>query len=148
MNQDKIAGIFFRLDNQNPSKSKLVIWYQMDRFRDRYEVRRLSRNWNEIDIVRDLIRLLDAHYPKFLERFAMVDEKNLKNTPHRIRRYFSKTQLELYPRHDQEFAKKYSDNYKDYWVATNIGCPEIKTIIREMCEACEIKFGSIAQLEL
>jgi hypothetical protein len=148
MNRQEVAGVFVRVEGQKPKEPKLVIWYRLDRFRDLYDVRRLSRRWGKIDMVRDLLALLDGEFPAFLERVAEMDESHRRKNSHRRRRYISKNQSELYPGHDQAFAKRYSEPYKEYWIATNIGSHEIRQLICEMCEACKITFGSIPQLEL
>jgi hypothetical protein len=145
METGKIAGVF--VNDLEGREAKLVIWYQDGRFHDSYDVRRLCHGFDEIDVVRYLIKHLAEANPDFLERLAVVDERERNNSkPRRIRRYFSKHQLELYPNHGRQFAEGHSEEYRGLWIANNIGAREIRQMVKEMCDACKIKFLSAADL--
>jgi hypothetical protein len=142
MGDNPIIGIYLRAHGYNP---KYIIKRKTGPSQDRYDV---YRPWDKIDIVRDLIQLLEKEIKDFLPKYSAVDEKYYKSSSHRVRRYISKERKELYPTQDEKFMKTYSYSIKGYWVGTNIGAREITQYVREMCEACEIEFGTISEIKL
>ncbi len=141
MSKNLISGIYLRASGQEP---KLVVKRKVGPFQDQYDV---SRPWDKIDIVRDLVKLLEKECEGFLEKFVKVDEKHYKTSSHRVRRYIAKNRADLYPTKDEEFTKSHSFSHKGYWIGTNIGAKEITQYVREMCEACDISFGSCSEIK-
>ena len=132
-----ISGIFVRPEGQ---EGKVAIRTRLSRFHDSYDVQRLCREFDEIDIVRHLIKTLAEAFPDFVENVLFVDERERKNNPHRSRRYFAKRQSELYPKKEIEFAREHSEQLCGLWIANNVGAKEIRQMVKEMCDACEIEF--------
>jgi len=142
MSAKQITGIYLRVSGYEP---KFLIKRKVGPFHDQLDV---FRPWEKIDIVRELIKLLDKEFEDFLKKFAAVDEKHYKNSSHRTRYYITKDINKLYPTKDEKFTKEHSFSYKDYFVGTNIGAKEIMQYVREMCEACDISFGSCSEIKL
>ena len=137
MNNKKITGIYtsIRAYEQKPI---LVVKRKIDYSQDQYNVYhpRYKR-----DIVNLLIEILYKEFDGFLEKFCEVDKIHYDRSPHRLRRYISKNKNDLYQRNDT-FIKKHSFNYEGYYIGINIGTKEIKKYVIEMCESCNIKYGS------
>lgn len=144
METSKVAGVF--INNLEGREAKLVVWYQDGRFHDSYDVRRLCRGFDEIDVVRYLVQHLGEANPNFVERLVAVDERERNSNPRRNRRYFSKLRSELYPNQDRQFTEAHSEECKGLWIANNIGAREIRQMVKEMCDACKIKFLASADL--
>ena len=142
MPKKELTGIFLSVYG---SSAKYALRHKISPFHEQYDV---YRPWEKIDIIRDLVKFLDKEFDDFLEKFTEVDMKHYKKSPHRSRHYISKERASLYPDKDETFCKRFSYSYKGYWIATNIGAKEITQYVREMCEACNVTFGSWADLKL
>ena len=142
MTSREITGIFV---SAHKLEAKYAIRRKVSPFHERYDV---HKPWNKIDVVRSLVKLLDGEFEDFLQRFEAVDTKHYRSNSHRARHYVSSEQEKLYPNKDFEFCKRFSFQYKDRWIATNIGAKEIIQCVREMCEACDVAYGSWADLRL
>ena len=142
MEASKITGIFLSVHGAGP---KYALRRKVGPFHEQYDV---YRPWDKIDIVRELVKLLDAEFEGFLEKFVTVDDKHFRESSHRSRHYISADLASLYPGKNDDFRKKYSFSYKDYWIGTNVGAKEIVQYVREMAEACDVTFAIWSDLKL
>jgi hypothetical protein len=142
MPEKELTGVFLGVHGVG---AKYVLRRKVGPFHDQYDV---YRPWEKIDIVRDLVKLLDREFDDFLEKFAAVDKKHYQKSSQRTRHYISTELTSLYPGKDESFCRQHSFSYKGYWIGTNIGAREITQYVREMCEACNVTFGSWGDLKL
>lgn len=142
MSTKELTGIFLSAHGHSP---KYAIRHKVGPFHEQYDV---YRPWEKIDIIRNLVKLLDKEFDGFLENFAAVDAKHEQQSSHRTRHYIATEITSLYPGKDDAFCRQYSFSYKGYWIGTNIGAKEIVHYVREMCEACNVTFGSWGDLKL
>lgn len=142
MQASKITGIFLSVHGGGP---KYALRRHAGPFHEQYDV---YRPGDKIDIVRELVKLLDAEFEDFLERFVTVDDRHFQESSHRSRHYISTDLNQLYPGKGEEFSKQRSFSYKGYSIGTNVGAKEIVQYVREMAEACDVTFAFWSDLKL
>jgi len=113
--------------------------------KERYDVHRYQ---HKIDAVLDLLFILDGEVEGFLEKFEDVDERCYRGSSHRTRHYVSKDRDNLYPKYSQHLTGEFSRQVGSLWIATNVGLKEMHTIIREACDAADIRMSPFSELKL
>ena len=94
-----------------------------------------------------VIGLLASTRPDFLARLSEIDDRELMNNKHRKRRYFAERKDLLYL-NSPHLEEQYTQEVCGYWVATNFGRKETRTLVQMACQAAEIKCESISTIRL
>lgn len=93
-----------------------------------------------------LFGFLSANNPKFLADLEKLDDTEFLGRKHRSRRYIAKEKDVLYIE-SPHLTDKYAEKYDQYWLATNIGWKEARTIIRMACKAAGLKYGPLSTIK-
>ncbi|MCZ2153393.1 MAG: hypothetical protein LC114_05760 [Bryobacterales bacterium] len=124
-------------------------WREPRRYAVRY---RVGYSHERIDIyhlqsLRDLIshmlkRVADID-PELLAKLDEADDKEFTKSAHRKRRYFAKHRDTLYLQAGH--LQRHSMKVGDYWLATNIGAQEIRSIVRSLADAAEVPLAALSK---
>lgn len=132
----KVLGLYTsRL--RDPTR-RLVIHLQVGPRLERYEV--LAPSTLKEMVLEALSTLTDSD-PNFPSRLEQTDAAEYQRNSYRSRRYFATDRNELYP-NSSHLTTKYSEKFKNFWLATNIGWNESRAILRMASKAAGVKYGA------
>lgn len=99
------------------------------------------------ELTAGVIKLLASTRQDFLTRLSEIDDRELMDNKHRKRRYFAERKDLLYL-NSPHLEEQHTQEVCGYWVATNFGRKETRTLVRMACQAAEVKCESISTIKL
>lgn len=136
----KILGVYTALSR--PPR-RFAIHSQNGFRRETYDIYRSS---TVKDCLFSLLGTLSANDPGFLAKLEKLDDSGFLGRKQRTRRYIARDKEVLYIE-SPHLAEKYAEKYDQYWLATNIGWKEARTIVNMTCKAAGLKYGSLSAVK-
>lgn len=138
------------------NKSPLISFHYSWREPRRFGIRsRPGPGHERIDIYRcsTLRELISAMLKRVAEidsdvlaKLEEIDDREFSKRTHRKRRYFAKHRDTLYLQ--ASHLESNSVEVGEYWLATNIGAQEVRTIVKQLAEAACVPLSALSQATL
>lgn len=110
----------------------------------RWDVFESLRPWDIREALRVSLERVEEAVPGSLEKAVVLDDKNWQSQKRRTRRYIAESPDLLYI--DSPHLQAQSEAVSGYHVLTNIPWRDVPHILRLVCEAAEIEYGSLANI--
>jgi hypothetical protein len=136
----KLIALYVDLSPESPLKRHVLHRRHIkDGLSETFEVYVATK---KINLIENILNQLSKETENFYEKLCTIDLKWKSKNKRRIHRYFAKSKSELSV--DDKFARKISD----YWINGNAGTTGNKDLIREACEAADIKFAPLGSIKI
>lgn len=123
-------------------KRRIVFRYRCGRW-DQFES---FYPWCIREAVRIGLERIDESVPSSLDKAAKLDDENWLANDRRTRRYIAESPELLYI--DSPHLQGQSEKVSGYYVTTNIPWRDVPNILRLICKAAKLDFGSLSDIPL
>jgi hypothetical protein len=100
--------------------------------------------WDIREALRTTMERVEEAVPGTVAKAAAIDDENWKNNKRRSRRYIAESPDLLYI--DSPHLESQSEGIAGYFVVTNIPWRDFPGIVRLLCQAAEIRYGSVSDI--
>lgn len=100
--------------------------------------------WDIREALHTVMERIEDAVPGSIAKAAEIDDENWKNNKRRTRRYIAESPELLYI--DSPHLQEHSEEVAGYYVVTNIPWRDVSGIVRLVCQAAGIKYGSLSEI--
>jgi hypothetical protein len=115
------------------------------RFKDqRWDIFESFRPWDIREALKVTLEKVEKNIPGVLQKATEIDDQEWQSNRRRTRRYIAETPELLYI--DSPHLTSQAEPVASYYVVTNISWRDVPGILRLVCKAGHIGYGSLAEV--
>lgn len=123
-------------------EKRIVIRYK----EARWEIYESLRPWDIREALGISLKIIEESVPGAVAKASKLDDKNFLSKKRRTRRYIAESPDLLYI--DSPHLQSQAEGVAGHYVVTNIPWRDVPNILRLVCKAADIEYGSLANISL